>query len=159
MKLGALGGPILAFTSLAIMLAVIAVLVALILLDDRKSNPAGLRNTAAGPTIVSRPLASSYPFTPIFQLPEGSREVGVTTDTPGNRWFGQFVLPKPDLDEIANIRRQADSNGLLTSAIQGSGYEGFSFTGSQIEGAVQFFRIDAENHVIVITLSRYPGHE
>ena len=152
-----LAGPILAFASLAIMLVVIAVLVALILLDDRQSNPAGLRNTAAGPAIVSRPLASSYPFTPFFQLPEGSREVGVTTETARNPWFGQFVLPKPDPDEIANLRRQADSNGLETSDLQASvGQGGFLFVGSQIEGAVQLFRIDAENHVVVITLNRYP---
>jgi hypothetical protein len=150
-------GPILAFASLAVMLAVIAVLIALILLNDRSSNPEGVRNTAAGPTIVSGPLASSYPFTPFFQLPEGSREVGVTTETARNPWFGQFVLPKPDPDEIANLRQQADSNGLVTSDLPSNvGHGGFSFAGSQIEGAVQLYRIDAENHVVVITLNRYP---
>jgi hypothetical protein len=52
MNARSLAGPILAFASAAVMLVVIAVLVALVLLDDRRSNPAGLRNTAAGPTIV-----------------------------------------------------------------------------------------------------------
>jgi hypothetical protein len=158
MNLRTLGGPLLAFASAAVMLGVIAGLAAyLISSDSLQGNDdfiIGEYGFNGSPQIETQPLADSYPFTPYFRLPEGSKEVRVTTNTPSGDWFGEFVLPKPSRASLDELRKQVETSGLSTASIRESD-GGFTFNGPQVGGSIVLFQFSRDSHVLVITLTRF----
>ena len=164
MKPGALGGPLLAFASLAIMLVVIAGLVAFLISDGRIPSDDDTilgENGRIGPvpTITTRALADSYPFSTFLELLPGTSEAVFASQQSGQQrlgdpWFGQFVLEKPTPETLADLQRQVEANGLQTTEIQGREV-GFSFRSPEFQGVVQLYEFAANHHLLGVVVVRY----
>jgi len=152
-----LAGTILAFASAAVMLSLIAGLAVLVVSqrvsgdDDFDLGEYGFGGEPLA--LTSRPLASSYPFGPYFQVPASGREVFVHISPEREEWIGLFLL-ETDTGVLEDMRRQAEANGARTRSSGGSS-PGFIVSSKDIEGAVQVVKAEREVFLSVSFL-RYP---